>query len=208
MGGEILLGRLDQLHGLPCRVLAILGLQDGAFPRAARRPAWDLLAYQPERFDSDPRIQDRQWFLDSLLAPKDRLILSAANRSLRTAHDGPLSSVIEELVRVAADTVRPTDGWDTLAEQLVVRHRIQPLDKLRTIRLVHQIPRHPLHPRMLQMPSHMPRQAPHLHIGILGCPEPQKPPANKPACTSDTKIFHNFNKIRHFSKNMPRFCPV
>jgi exodeoxyribonuclease V gamma subunit len=126
MGGEILLGRLDQLHGLPCRVLAILGLQDGAFPRAARRPAWDLLAYQPERFDSDPRIQDRQWFLDSLLAPKDRLILSAANRSLRTAHDGPLSSVVEELLRVAADTVRPTDGWDTLAEQLVVRHRIQP----------------------------------------------------------------------------------
>ncbi len=126
MGGEILLGRLDQIHGLPCRVLAILGLQDGAFPRAARRPAWDLLAYQPERFDSDPRIQDRQWFLDGLLAPKDRLILSAANRSLRTAHDGPLSAAIEELLRVAADTVRPTDGWATVAEQLVVQHRIQP----------------------------------------------------------------------------------
>lgn len=126
MGGEILLGRTDQLHGLPCRVLAILGLQDGAFPRAARRPAWDLLSHQPERFDSDPRIQDRQWFLDGILAPKDRLILSAANRSLRTAHDGPLSSVVEELLRVAADTVRHSEGKESLAEQLVVRHRIQP----------------------------------------------------------------------------------
>ena len=126
MGGEILLGRIDQLHGLPCRVLAILGLQDGAFPRAARRPAWDLLSHQPERFDSDPRIQDRQWFLDGILAPKNRLILSAANRSLRTAHDGPLSSVVEELLRVAADTVRPSEGKKTLIEQLVVHHRIQP----------------------------------------------------------------------------------
>ena len=126
MGGEILFGRLDQLHGLPCRVLAILGLQDGAFPRAARRPAWDLLAHRPERFDGDPRAQDRQWFLDGILAPRDRLILGAANRSLRTPHDGPLSACVEELVRVAAATVRPADGWDTLAQQLVVPHRIQP----------------------------------------------------------------------------------
>ena len=126
MGGEILFGRLDQLHGLPCRVLAILGLQDGAFPRAARRPAWDLLAHRPERFDGDPRAQDRQWFLDGMLAPRDRLILGAANRSLRTPHDGPLSACVEELVRVAAATVRPADGWDTLAQQLVVPHRIQP----------------------------------------------------------------------------------
>ncbi len=126
MGGEILLGRLDQLHGLPCRVLAILGLQDGAFPRASRRPAWDLLTHHPERFDADPRTQDRQWFLDGLLAPHERLILTAANRSLRTPHDGPLSSCVDELLRVAAATVRPSPPYATLALQLVVNHRIQP----------------------------------------------------------------------------------
>jgi hypothetical protein len=40
------------------------------------------------------------------------------------------------------------------------------------------------------MPGHMPRQAPHLHIGIVFCPKTQKPTANKPACPSNTKIFH------------------
>lgn len=126
MGGEILLGRLDQLHGLPCRVLAILGLQDGAFPRASRRPAWDLLTHRPERSDADPRTQDRQWFLDGILAPHERLILTAANRSLRTPHDGPLSSCVDELLRVAANTVRPSPPFATLDRQLVVNHRIQP----------------------------------------------------------------------------------
>lgn len=126
MGGEILLGRLDQIHGLPCRVLAMLGLQDGAFPRTSRRPAWDLLSHVPERWDVDPRTQDRQWFLDSILAPRDRLILSAANRSLRTPHDAPLSSCVEELLRVAGDTLRPDAGNDPLEKQLVVYHRIQP----------------------------------------------------------------------------------
>lgn len=126
MGGEILFGRLDQLHGLPCRVLAILGLQDGAFPRAGRRPAWDLTAHRPERWDGDPRAQDRQWLLDALLTPADRLILTAANRSLRTAHDGPLSACVEDVLRVAADTVRPAAGGPPVREQLVRRHRIQP----------------------------------------------------------------------------------
>ncbi len=126
MGGEILLGRVDQVHGLPCRVLAILGLEDGAFPRTSRRPAWDLLAHEPRRWDADPRIQDRQWFLDGLLAPGDRLILAAANRSLRTPHDGPLASCVEDLVRVAAASVRPGDAGPPLAQRIVVSHRIQP----------------------------------------------------------------------------------
>jgi exodeoxyribonuclease V gamma subunit len=126
MGGEILFGRLDQLHGLPCRVLAILGLQDGAFPRASRRPAWDLLTHRPERWDADPRNQDRQWFLDGILAPRERLILGASNRSLRTANDGPLSSCVDELLRVAAASVGRSPGCESLEAQLVVHHRIQP----------------------------------------------------------------------------------
>ena len=126
MGGEILFGRLDQLHGLPCRVFALLGLQDGAFPRASRRPAWDLLAHRPERWDADSRRQDRQCFLDCLLTPTDRLILTAANRSLRTPHDGPLASCVEELLRTAAATVRHAEGTPAVEKQLVHLHRIQP----------------------------------------------------------------------------------
>lgn len=119
VGGEILFGRLEQLHGLPCRVLAILGLQHGAFPRAGLRPPWDLLGQAPRRWDNDPRTRDRQLFLDSVLAPADRLILTAANRSVRSGHDGPLSSCVEELLRVAGETFRG-------AADLVVSHRVQP----------------------------------------------------------------------------------
>jgi exodeoxyribonuclease V gamma subunit len=126
LGGEILFGRPDQIHSLPCRVLAILGLQDGAFPRSSRLPAWDLLAYQPEKWDADPRAQDRQWFLDSLLAPSERLVLTAANRSLRTAHDAPLSSCVDDLLRVAAATVRPAEDKQKLADLLICRHGIHP----------------------------------------------------------------------------------
>ncbi len=126
VSGDILFGRLDQLHALPCRVLAIVGLQDGAFPRANRRVAWDLLAVEPRRWDNDPRTRDRQLFLNCLLAPTDRLILTASTRSVRTGHDGPFSSCVEELLRVAGQTVRPSAPHATTEDQLVVRHRIHP----------------------------------------------------------------------------------
>ena len=126
LDGRILVGRLDQIHGLPCRVLAILGLQDGAFPRPSRFPAWDLLVERPEVCDEDPRGQDRQCFLDLLLAPTDRLILMASNRSLRTPHDGPLSSCVEDLLRVARDTMGPRSGTPDPAQHLVRPHPVHP----------------------------------------------------------------------------------
>jgi len=126
LDGRILVGRLDQIHGLPCRVLAILGLQDGAFPRPSRFPAWDLLVQRPEVWDEDPRSQDRQCFLDLVLAPTDRLILMASNRSLRTPHDGPLSSCVEDLLRVARDTMGPRSETPDPAQHLVRPHPVHP----------------------------------------------------------------------------------
>ncbi len=126
--GEILFGRLKQLHGLPCKVLAVLGLQEGAFPRQSRAPAWDLLPRQPRRWDRDPRAEDRQLFLDALLTPSHRLILSASNRSRHSAHDAPFSSCVEELLRAAEATFRPpaASKAPTVRSHLVIQHHIQP----------------------------------------------------------------------------------
>ncbi len=121
LDGSVLLGRLEQVRGLPCRVLAILGLQDEAFPRAERRPAWSLPALRPERSDPEARRRDRQLFLDLVLTPTVRLVLTAANRNRRTQHDGPLSACVEDLLRAvafAAGGAAP-DRWR-------IRHALQP----------------------------------------------------------------------------------
>lgn len=123
LDGSVLFGRLEQVRGLPCRVLALLGLQDEAFPRAERRPAWSLTGLRPERWDPDTRRRDRQLFLDLVLTPSERLVLTAANRNRRTQHDGPVSACVEELLRAAsawAGTAgNETGRWRT-------RHPLQP----------------------------------------------------------------------------------
>lgn len=117
LGGEILFGRLKQLQNLPCRVLAIVGMHDAAFPASNRAPSWDLLRAEPRLWDRNPRLDDRQLFLDALLTPSDRLIITAPVRNLRTRQPEPFSSCVDEVLRALA-TMGIRDA--------VLEHRLQP----------------------------------------------------------------------------------
>ena len=100
--GKIAFGRFRQLQNLPCRVLAMVGMQEGAFPAGSRVPAWDLLQSKPKPWDRNPRIDDRQLFLDAILAPAERLIITGATRIVRTNESEPFSPCVDELLRVVA----------------------------------------------------------------------------------------------------------
>jgi exodeoxyribonuclease V gamma subunit len=97
--GKITFGRLRQLQHLPCRVLVVVGLGETQFPGRAQRNAWDLRAAQPRLWDRNPRIDQRQLFLDALVTPRDRLILTAPVRNVRTGVTEPFSACVEELLR-------------------------------------------------------------------------------------------------------------
>jgi len=119
VSGRITFGRLKQLQNIPCRVLAMVGMQEGPFPGQNRVPAWDLLQANPRVWDRNPRVDDRQLFLDAVLTPCDRLIITAANRNVRSGKDEPVSPCVDELLRVARVMGAPKSV-------LVVKHRLQP----------------------------------------------------------------------------------
>ena len=120
--GKIAFGRFRQLQNLPCRVLAMVGMQEGAFPAGSRVPAWDLLQSKPKPWDRNPRIDDRQLFLDAILAPAERLIITGATRIVRTNESEPFSPCVDELLRVVA-ALRGTD------EGTVTEHPLQPFSQ-------------------------------------------------------------------------------
>ena len=129
IGGEMAMGGFKPMRAIPCRVLAVMGLHDSAFPRRARAPAWDLLAASPRRGDRDPVREDRQLFLDALLAADDRVILTATARNIRSNKEEPLSACVDEFLRVAAATVsdRP-DTRETTYRDLIEDHPLQPFN--------------------------------------------------------------------------------
>lgn len=119
LSGATLFGRLRQIHNTPCRVLALVGMQNDNFPSRAASPSWDLLRAKPKIWDRNPRVDDRQMFLDSILAPTDRLIVTASTRHIRTNKNQPLSTCVEELLSAACQL-----GADR--KSLVREHPLQP----------------------------------------------------------------------------------
>ncbi len=117
--GKTSFGRFKHLQNLPCRVLAMVGMQDSAFPARNRTPAWDLLQASLHPWDRNPRIDDRQLFLDALLTPTDRLIITAPTLNVRTNKEEPFSSCVDEFIRLLEQMGADREG-------LIRKHRLQP----------------------------------------------------------------------------------
>jgi len=127
VGGRLALGGLKPLRALPCRVLAMLGLSDQAFPRRNDAPAWDLMAAKHCIGDRDPREEDRQLFLDALLSAKDRIIITAPVRHVVTDKQMPFSVCVDEMIRCALNTAAAEPSQrEILGRLLVVDHPLQP----------------------------------------------------------------------------------
>jgi len=129
VGGSMAMGGFKPMRAIPCRVLVVMGLQDSDFPRRAQAPAWDLLGAAPRPGDRDPVREDRQLFLDAILAADDRVILTATARNIRSNKDEPVSACVDEFLRVAAKTASSIpDTRKLIYRKLIEDHPLQPFN--------------------------------------------------------------------------------
>jgi exodeoxyribonuclease V gamma subunit len=85
------------MRAIPFRLVFVLGLGQGDFPRSARRGDLDLREARREPGDVTPREQDLYMFLETLLCARDRLVLSYLGRDEVTGEERPPSAVLLEL---------------------------------------------------------------------------------------------------------------
>lgn len=132
--GRLTMCTLVPMRSVPHRVVCLLGLDDGAFPRAIGRDGDDLLLDDPHVGDRDQRSEDRQLLLDALLAATEHLIITYSGRDVRTNQSRPpavpvaeLLDVVDRSVTFARDGV--PDPMLSARSQLVVQHPLQPFDR-------------------------------------------------------------------------------
>ncbi|NQU37658.1 MAG: exodeoxyribonuclease V subunit gamma, partial [Actinobacteria bacterium] len=121
--GDITVCTLTPMRSVPHRVVALLGLDDGAFPRKGRTRGDDLTGIEPLIGDHDVRGEDRQLLLDAVLAAQDSLIITYSGRSERTNEALSPAVPLAELVT----TLRRTTGAGSDSD-VVVAHPLQPFD--------------------------------------------------------------------------------
>jgi len=117
--GAVTFTSMSSLRGLPYRVVCIVGLADRAFPSESRPAEFDLMAAQPRRGDRQRRIDERNLFLDLLLAARETLHLSYTGRSVVDNAPLPPSVLVAELL----DVVLAATGAER--RRLVVEHPLQ-----------------------------------------------------------------------------------
>ncbi len=112
------------MRSIPFPVVCMVGMNHDAFPRKAARPAFDLMAENPEPGDRSPRLDDRYLFLEALLAARSHLHISHVGQSIEDNSPVPPSVLVSELLDFIADRFGLEQGPGKAAN-LVVQHRLQ-----------------------------------------------------------------------------------
>ncbi|MBL4848705.1 MAG: exodeoxyribonuclease V subunit gamma [Planctomycetes bacterium] len=132
--GAITVCGMVPLRSIGHRVVCLLGLDDGAFPRATSGAGFDLAARRPALGDRSPREDDRYLFLEALLAARTHVRIFYSGQSVRDNKPLPPSVVVSELLDYLCQANRlPASEGETdeqararVVERLVVRHPLQP----------------------------------------------------------------------------------
>jgi exodeoxyribonuclease V gamma subunit len=124
--GNLTVCTLYPMRSVPHRIVCLLGLDDGVFPRKAPRDGDDLTLDDPHVGERDPRSEDRQLILDALLAATGHLIVTYTGNDERTNIPRPPAVPVGELLDTVDATVRSDRG--PARAQIVTRHPLQPFD--------------------------------------------------------------------------------
>ena len=125
--GHLTMCTLVPMRSVPHRVVCLLGLDDGVFPRQAAIDGDDLVQREPWVGDRDARSEDRQLLLDALMAATDHLVITYTGRDERTNAPRPPAVPVGELLDVVDRTVRLEDGGQA-RDAVVTSHPLQPFD--------------------------------------------------------------------------------
>lgn len=139
--------RLQPARHIPAKVVCILGLDEGSYPRQERGLEFDLidlqrrhakalaktsLRYQEIHYLGDVHIRDadRQLFLDCILNARQRLYLSYVGQSDQNNEDLPPSLLLNELKQFLERVPDPADEKQVAERRLglaraCVRHPLQ-----------------------------------------------------------------------------------
>jgi len=102
LGHGITFCALVPMRSVPFKLVALMGMNDGEFPRQDKRHSFDLMANKPRRGDRSRRNEDRYLFLESLLAARSRLLISFTGQSVHDNSNLPPSVLVSELLDTLA----------------------------------------------------------------------------------------------------------
>ncbi|MEC9466051.1 MAG: exodeoxyribonuclease V subunit gamma [Myxococcota bacterium] len=98
--GAVQVCAMEPMRSVPFKVVALLGMDDGSFPRGSRRPTWDPMDQTRKAGERDRREVDRHLLLEAILSARDKLMVFWTGFDVKKGDEKPAAVPIEELLEV------------------------------------------------------------------------------------------------------------
>jgi exodeoxyribonuclease V gamma subunit len=115
------------MRSVPHRVVCLLGVDDGVFPRKPPPDGDNIMNAEEWIGDHDVPSEDRQLLLDAVMAARERLVVIFSGCDPRSGAEIPVAVPIGELLDALGTTARTHDGR-TIRNKITTRHPLQPFD--------------------------------------------------------------------------------
>ncbi len=123
LAGKLNFCTLMPMRSIPFKVVCLLGMNDGAYPRSIAPAGFDLIAKHGCRGDRSRREDDRYLFLEALLSAQERFYISYAGRSILDNSLRAPSVLVTELLNYCEQSFEI--AGKTLKDHLVREHPLQ-----------------------------------------------------------------------------------
>ncbi len=121
--GTLTVCTMVPMRSVPHRVVCLVGLDDGVFPRLGVVDGDDVLARDPMTGERDIRSEDRQLLLDAIGAATEKLVITYTGANEYSGQERPPAVPLAELL----DTLDLTTE-QKVRDTVVVKHPLQPFD--------------------------------------------------------------------------------
>ncbi|WP_425457531.1 exodeoxyribonuclease V subunit gamma [Colwellia echini] len=109
MVGQVTFCSMLPMRSIPFKVIAVLGLNDGEFPRQRQPLGFDLMQLSKAQLgDRSRRGDDRYLFLEAIISARKSLYLSYQGRNIKNNSEKQPSLVVKELMEYLTQGY----GWD------------------------------------------------------------------------------------------------
>ncbi len=145
LAGSVNFCTLMPMRSIPFKVVCLLGMNDGVYPRVQHPVGFDLMAhFGARKGDRSRRLDDRYLFLEALLSAREQLYISYIGRSERDNSERIPSMLVSELIEYCqlcylpqslvtqslaeASPINNERAQQALLETMVSHQPLQPFD--------------------------------------------------------------------------------
>ncbi|KAE9531149.1 exodeoxyribonuclease V subunit gamma [Ursidibacter arcticus] len=109
--GKVNFCTLLPMRAIPFKVVCLLGMNEGNFPRQQTLNSFDLMQYAPQKGDRARRDDDRYLFLEALLSAQNIFYISYIGRSLTDNSEKLPSVLVSQLLNFVQENIIPEQSY-------------------------------------------------------------------------------------------------